>query len=664
MSGIDDKEKILIKKVIDELLGKGKIELQNIKFESKDSLIKIKLLKMMFQSKKEEEVLYYNLKNKKINSNIQNMINKFLNNLLTYSVESCILDKDTISNSYYSIKDEELFASYFAKTKKNQIPFFEFVRFISFLNNDTDITNTITNFVKKNKYVKSYLNKYIEKVRGSLWKIFFLYNYHVLNIYDENEIGEKDEFFLFYDKSNIIGLFQQYICYNDCCGQGEISNFISTLYKSLTCNMNSLYLLQGNEFIIVNDLIQLIFRTIAEQFQNKNYHEKRQINDLYDIIADSIKNCSELTSEKNYAKFVVQYSRYYNQGNKMLVKLFLEGLNENNFQNCFKEIPMNINDNFYENIEKYINYIHCIKESKKKGKTDKSQDNIEKEFMEASSINSNNNKTTVKDEVKIEDNNIHNKSCENISNISYDIKDTKDNNDVLFTKDNKYTINKGEIKSEEKSQENKKNNILNIEPSNRQKDNKLNLDNAIIDLKAELMEEIKELKLKLISSDKKQLELEKKHQESLKKIQQNKKEISELKKEMKRINYRDISKIIINKYILKFFNKLQSIKTKKEKANFILTLLQNPEKTYFQKIVETYFDSNIKSHISYIIKEHEKKMIIGSNYDANSVINDICKDYCEKIIEEKDDDNIKNYIDLKKIIRELYDNYLKSIFHN
>ena len=76
----------------------------------------------------------------------------------------------------------------------------------------------------------------------------------------------------------------------------------------------------------------------------------------------------------------------------MLVKLFLEGLNENNFQNCFKEIPMNINDNYYENIEKYINYIHCVKEGKKKGKTDKSQDNIEKEFMEASSINSNNNK--------------------------------------------------------------------------------------------------------------------------------------------------------------------------------------------------------------------------------------------------------------------------------
>ena len=348
----------------------------------------------------------------------------------------------------------------------------------------------------------------------------------------------------------------------------------------------------------------------------------------------------------------------------MLVKLFLEGLNENNFQNCFKEIPMNINDNYYENIEKYINYIYYVKEGKKKGKKDKSQDTIENESIETSPISTNNNKTNVKDEVKIEDINIQNKSCENISNISYDIKDTKDNNDVLFTKDNKYTINKGEIKSEEKSQENKKNNILNIEPSNRQKDNKLNLDNAIIDLKAELMEEIKELKLKLISSDKKQLELEKKHQESLKKIQQNKKEISELKKEIKRINYRDISKIIINKYILKFFNKLQSIKTKKEKANFILTLLQNPEKTYFQKIVETYFDSNIKSHISYIIKEHEKKMIIGSNYDANSVINDICKDYCEKIIEEKDDDNIKNYIDLKKIIRELYDNYLKSIFHN
>ena len=55
------------------------------------------------------------------------------------------------------------------------------------------------------------------------------------------------------------------------------------------------------------------------------------------------------------------------------------------------------------------------------------------------------------------------------------------------------------------------------------------------------------------------------------------KELSELKKEMKRINYRDISKIIINNYISKNKKELPTLNNKKEKADYILTLLHGEE---------------------------------------------------------------------------------------
>ena len=85
------------------------------------------------------------------------------------------------------------------------------------------------------------------------------------------------------------------------------------------------------------------------------------------------------------------------------------------------------------------------------------------------------------------------------------------------------------------------------------------------------------------------------------------KELSELKKEMKRINYRDISKIIINNYISKNKKKLQPLNNKKEKADYILTLLDGKELEYFKKIVITYFDSNLRSHISYVMMDLDKK---------------------------------------------------------
>ena len=69
---------------------------------------------------------------------------------------------------------------------------------------------------------------------------------------------------------------------------------------------------------------------------------------------------------KKYAKLVLEYCRYINQGNKSIVKTFLEGLNKNNFTSNFKEIPIDKNDNFYLNTEKYMNSIKTMIENRKK----------------------------------------------------------------------------------------------------------------------------------------------------------------------------------------------------------------------------------------------------------------------------------------------------------
>ena len=160
MSAIKENE--IISKMIDELLEKGQTEISNKQFQDKDNIIKLKLLRMMFQPNEEKEILYYNINKLEMNSNIKKMITSFIINLKMYSLESCIENRDTISNCYYSIKDDKLFISYFNQMKIKLIPFFQVVRFIAFLNNNTDISLNIINLIKNNKNIKPYIENYID----------------------------------------------------------------------------------------------------------------------------------------------------------------------------------------------------------------------------------------------------------------------------------------------------------------------------------------------------------------------------------------------------------------------------------------------------------------------------------------------------------------------
>ena len=139
----------------------------------------------------------------------------------------------------------------------------------------------------------------------------------------------------------------------------------------------------------------------------------------------------------------------------------------------------------------------------------------------------------------------------------------------------------------------------------------------------------------------------------MKKLQNIQDELSELKKEMKIINFKDISKIIINNYITKYKTELTSLYNKKEKAYHLLSFLKGKEKDYLKKILDTYYNSTIKSHIFYANEELNKRNIIGSPYGTYSVINIISDDYCKKIFNENDDSEVNKFIDIKKIIKDL-----------
>ena len=99
------------------------------------------------------------------------------------------------------------------------------------------------------------------------------------------------------------------------------------------------------------------------------------------------------------------------------------------------------------------------------------------------------------------------------------------------------------------------------------------------------------------------------------------KEINNIKQSMKRIEYSDISKNIINNYLLKFEKSLDRKSNKKDKVYKICSLLKGNEKKYFNELVNKYYESNDLSHITQIFKELEEKTIVDEKDDMiNNII--------------------------------------------
>ena len=620
-----NQEKEELNKIIESLIHKGISPQPKLKFSDEDIENKYEILKIICGVSNEKEKGDLNIQNifniKPINSPVQQKIMTFIYNMEFYSINEMIQKYDSLSISYFQLKDENDFINFLKVKKFRMIPFFTMLGFASYMNLKRDTSDEVSKLAKS-KYMKDMISHYIIEKRKSLASIILYYIKAILE--DDNNEENTD---VSQSKNLLIqGLndsFQRYMCFNNLYDEGEISNFVYCLFKVITSNVKSLYLTKGPEYLLINGTIKYIFEEIIKSFTIANYFQKSKMNTMYDNIANIINILAEESFEENYAKLVVEYCKRFNQGNRNIVFTFFLGLNPDYFReafNCLK-FPDNKNEDFYQNIQDYIEQISSKK--KKRIKKDK----------------------------KLLINNIEEKKDNEDNNSQY-IK-SKDNGNE--TKDNLTNQNKDyPYISNEKIEKINTEDIKKIIECN----NQLMLKNEEVMLKNdEVMNEIKEIKKQ---NEEIIQEGDKKTQKLMNSIVKMKSQLCSMKNEMRQISYRDISKLIINNYIDKYEKKLgkeMDIKKRKDKANKIIEYIKGNESTYYKRLVNKYYDSNHVSHISKVFEDLGLNYIIGLTYNKNELINKILADYCKIFLEENNDNKTLNEIDnlfgVKKIISEL-----------
>ena len=631
----ENKEIWNVNQLVNQLLEKGNLKMPNIDITTDDEKIKLNIINMMCKMKEEDDEIHFNvIKNLPRDCPLQSLIILFFINLAIYPVKELLLGDDAISSLYFTIKSEKEFID-FVKTKREKqkkiIPFFLMIEFIAYINIQKDTSKDVEKLMKNN-FIKGYISQYIEKKRSLAWKIIFLYVYIILDGYDK-DLDIEDESLIDISSDNLKAMYQQYMCFNYLYYEGEIANFMDCLFSTLTEELNNIYLKEGPQIEYVNNLISFILKEISEQFTMKNYFHKKSMNELYESIAEIIREFNSIIVENNYVTFILEYSKYFKQGDKNIVLLFFSGLNPNNFQKIFNKLYFNNNDNnYYKNINLELNKIKTgIKKMKSKNK----EIDNEKNKIDAKFENTNNNMINTSEEKEEKKENIKNSQFELAKQINIQNSSPKEE-DKHIKKDNNII----ELNQKDKD-----------EPNNEKKDKNPN-ENEMIQ---HLMKQINELKIEIKDLKDKNVKMTNKIINSNFKT---KMEVLNLKKEMRKINYRDISRNIINDYLNKYHAALNLTKltNKKDKAIYIgKNLLKGSESTYYNQIVDKYYDSDYKSHISVIFNEYGKKCILGSKFDKNDVIEKVYVDYCDNIFDDKVDvNNVENWFKIKTIIENLY----------
>ena len=368
-----NQEKEELNKIIESLIHKGTSPQPKLKFSDEDIENKYEILKIICGVSNEKEKGDLNIQNifniKPINSPVQQKIMTFIYNMEFYSINEMIQKYDSLSISYFQLKDENDFINFLKVKKFRMIPFFTMLGFASYMNLKRDTSDEVSKLAKS-KYMKDMISHYIIEKRKSLASVILYYIKAILE--DDNNEENTD---VFQSKNLLIqGLndsFQRYMCFNNLYDEGEISNFVYCLFKVITSNVKSLYLTKGPEYLLINGTIKYILEEIIKSFTIANYFQKSKMNIMYDNIANIINILAEESFEENYAKLVVEYCKRFNQGNRNIVFTFFLGLNPDYFReafNCLK-FPDNKNEDFYQNIQDYIEQISSKK--KKRIKKDK-----------------------------------------------------------------------------------------------------------------------------------------------------------------------------------------------------------------------------------------------------------------------------------------------------
>jgi len=632
MNQISNQESL--RQIIRILFEKNSCEYIIDKYADEDTKYKYEFLQMICGTSNKTKGIFQI--NNLININprnclIQQRIITFIENMRHYSIEQMIMRYDSISSAFYQIKNDERFIDYLKNKKYRLIPFFTMLGFCAYMNLNKDISGEIIEIIKK-KYIKKIIEKYTNEMRKSLFNIILYYYRIVLNNNEEESNFDN----LLYDE--LKDLLKRYICFNELFDEGEIANFVKCLYKTITKDAKSIYLKKGPDASVINLIIKYIFEQILENFSFKNYYDKSKMNNLYELISVIINNLSEESLNENYPKFITKYCQYYKQGNKNIVCAFLLGLNPDNFKKTFNCLNFNENDDYYDNIGFYIEQISSKK--KKKSKKENSPSKI-------NNLNTQNaqNKNTIN-------------LSENTNHISSNSPQTENINNEIINIENGNVINNNRLLEINFSEQTKNEEFMKEFVKMK---NQINL---LLDKNMKMQDKIDNMSKQnsKILQENKQIKNEfNKFKDKAQYNQiQTKIELFKLKQEIRQISYRDISKPIINNYIIKYKNKLQNennLKTKKDKAMKISQYLNGKELIYYNKIASKYFDSNYTSHISKIFKDFGMNYIVGLELKKDEIIDKIFDDYCKIILEEKinadDIALIENLFSLKKIIKDL-----------
>ena len=616
-----NQEKEELNKIIESLIHKGISPQPKLKFSDEDIENKYEILKIICGVSSEKEKDDLNIQNifniKPINSPVQQKIMTFIYNMEFYSINEMIQKYDSLSISYFQLKDENDFINFLKVKKFRMIPFFTMLGFASYMNLKRDTSDEVYKLAKS-KYMKDMISHYIIEKRKSLASVILYYIKAILE--DDNNEENTD---VFQTKNLLIqGLndsFQRYMCFNNLYDEGEISNFVYCLFKVITSNVKSLYLTKGPEYLLINGTIKYILEEIIKSFTIANYFQKSKMNIMYDNIANIINILAEESFEENYAKLVVEYCKRFNQGNRNIVFTFFLGLNPDYFReafNCLK-FPDNKNEDFYQNIQDYIGQISSKK--KKRIKKDKKLliNNIEEkkdnEDNNSQYIKSKDNENETKDNLTNQ-----NKDYPYISNEKIEKINTEDIKKIIECN------NQLMLKNEELMLKNEK--VMNEIKEMKKKNEELMLKND------EVMNEIKEIKKQ---NEEIIQENDKKTQKLMNSIVKMKSQLCSMKNEMRQISYRD----------------------RKDKANKIIEYIKGNESTYYKRLVSKYYDSNHVSHISKVFEDFGLNYIIGLTYNKSELIDKVLADYCKIFLEENNDNKTLNEIDnlfgVKKIISEI-----------
>ena len=670
------KKQNYIEKVINELLDKNEIPFDDAKEQLDiDEQMKMQILKLICYNNKKLSIKNLYLSN--YPDILKNSAILFLQKLAKLKGFYITYDPE----NYEQIKKNKLFQIFLSLTKKELLPLFLMIGFYSYINLRKNNIDKIIQF-QSNDYFEKYNNLYINIKNRSLPQIINLY---IKKIQGELEFADDD------DKENpkltkeeFKIVFNSYISYHELYIKGDLFSLIDSLFSSVTPNFNSVLLRKGNEYITINSLIETLLEQIYESIKS-GFYDDNEIRYLIDTLYDSFKEYLGYSNQINYIKFVDIYCTKFRKEKTdpklYLICSFFRGLNPLVFEDVFKNIDFCLGKDHFNNIEKYykqmktesdsdkiiesceeINNLNSIKENisyeSSDEKKSESPENEIKKIGELIYLDEKQNTEIVKKPIDSDETST-NEECK-LKNDKNDIS-FKSNND----ENNEYIENinneANELNSENlfETIQFLKNKIIKIEKQLKESDNKYKESQKQYKESQkkykesqkkykESQKQYKEYQNKYEVSQKKYEESQKNYEVSQKnyeeskklfinKIKKQNKEIEELKSEMKSIKFRDVSKLIINKYVNKYSKVLpQSYNNKKDQVYGIAELLKGKEKLYFQQLIDKYYHSNDESHFTGLLAEY--KNIETNGPSNNTITQNMIKNYIIHIfgIEEKE----------------------------